>query len=370
MAPLAYPRLVMLGPAAGTRGTVASIVEAYRASGLFKRWPVEYLATHGGGSPAERARLALQAAGRFAALLARDRKILLHLHTAPDDGFWRDMAYMAAAVAARCPVVLHIHGGGVERLIDGAEFAAPALLRYLLEHAACVTVSSHRMAAALHSVSPAVRATFLPTPVSMGPTHDGPRANLILFLGGLRAEKGIFDLLDALPHVRAAVPDVRLVCAGEGDRSRVARYAENRGVADAVKVIGWVGPSGKRALLETAAVCVLPSYAEGMPLALLEAMAAGVPVVASPVGGIPEVVVDGATGFLAAPGDSATLARLLSKLLLDRALGARVGAAGRETVRARFAAEQAVAKLEALYAQLGLAQAGLKGAPWPASLAG
>jgi glycosyltransferase involved in cell wall biosynthesis len=154
--------------------------------------------------------------------------------------------------------------------------------------------------------------------------------------------------------VRPAVPDVRLVCAGEGDRSAVARYAERLGIADAVKFTGWVGPSGKRALLESAAVFALPSYDEALPMSLLEAMAAGVPVIVSPVGGVPEVVVDGVSGFFAAPGDIATLQRLLAKLLLDRRLSARIGAAARESVRLRCSPERALARLEALYAGLGL----------------
>jgi glycosyltransferase involved in cell wall biosynthesis len=79
-----------------------------------------------------------------------------------------------------------------------------------------------------------------------------------------------------------------------------------------------------------------------------------VPVVASPVGSIPEVLVDGVSGFLAAPGDVATLTRVLRKLLLNRKLAATVGAAGRETVRARYAPERALARLEELYADLGL----------------
>jgi glycosyltransferase involved in cell wall biosynthesis len=99
-------------------------------------------------------------------------------------------------------------------------------------------------------------------------------------------------------------------------------------------------------------------------------MAAGVPAVASPVGGIPEVVVDGASGLLAAPGDVATLQRHLRRLLLERSLGARIGAAGRETVRARFAAERALPRLEEVYAGIGLAQFGAGPSPWPASLAG
>jgi glycosyltransferase involved in cell wall biosynthesis len=150
------------------------------------------------------------------------------------------------------------------------------------------------------------------------------------------------------------VPDVRLVCAGEGERAALIRYAERLGIADAVHFTGWVGPSSKRALLESAAVFALPSYEEALPTSLLEAMAAGVPAVVSPVGGMPEFVTEGVTGFLVAPGDVATLQRLLQKLLLDRTLGARMAAAARESVRLRCAPERVLARLEALYATLGL----------------
>ena len=176
----------------------------------------------------------------------------------------------------------------------------------------------------------------------------------LLFLGRLEAKKGIYDLLDAVAALRAAVPDVRLVCAGDGDRIGVARYAERLGIADAVKFTGWVGPSGKRALLEHAAAFALPSYDEALPVSLLEAMSAGVPVVASPTGGIGEVVADGASGFLVAPGDKAGLERALRRLLIDRELAARVGAAARETARARFAPERALSVLENLYDSLGV----------------
>jgi glycosyltransferase involved in cell wall biosynthesis len=150
------------------------------------------------------------------------------------------------------------------------------------------------------------------------------------------------------------VPDVKLVCAGEGDRSAVWRHAQRLGIADAVKFTGWVGPSGKRALLESAAVFALPAYDGTLPMSLLEAMAASVPVVVSPVGGAPDVVTDGVTGFLVGAGDIASLQRALRKLLLDHALGARIGAAARESVRLRFAPERAVPRLEAVYAAVGV----------------
>jgi glycosyltransferase involved in cell wall biosynthesis len=354
-----YPVLLMLGAAPQTRGSVASIVDVYRRQGLFRRWPVEYVASKPG----------IGGAGRFLSLLAQYRRAVVHVHTSAGPGFWRDCAYMAAGLAARCPLIVHLHGGGFDRFYDRSG-AGQAVVRHFLERAACVAVPSQRMAAWIRSVSPAVSATFLPSPVVLGPLQPSARPNLILFLGRLHADKGIYDLLEAVAQLRPAVPDVRLVCAGEGDRPAVAQYAGRLGIGEAVKFIGWVGPSGKRALLESAAAYALPSYAEGLPVSLLEAMAAGVPVVASPVGGIPEVVADGASGLLAAPGDVATLQRHLRRLLLDRPLGERIGAAGRETVRARFAAERALPRLEEIYAGIGLAPLGAGHSPWPASLAG
>ena len=353
----------MLGAAPETRGSIAAVVDTYRMHGLFKRWPIEYVATHCAGLAPRRGSVTLKALGRFAALLAEHRRVVLHVHTAPHASFWRDSVYMGAALAARCPVILQLHGSDFDRFHDGCGSTARAGIRYFLERAACVAVPSQRLTAWLRSVSPKIRASLLPYPVPIPALEESSRPNLILFLGKLEAAKGIFDLLDAVAKVRASVPDVRLVCAGEGHRIAVARYAERLGIADAVKFTGWVGPSGKRALLESAAAFALPSYCESMPVSLLEAMAAGVPAVASPVGGIPEVVVDGISGFLCAPGDVSTLHRLLCTLLMDRGVAAKIGAAGRETVRLRFAPERALARLEEIYADVGLRALGESARP-------
>jgi glycosyltransferase involved in cell wall biosynthesis len=347
-------KLVMLGAAPETRGSIATVVDAYRANGLFKRWPITYVATHGAGEAAHRAKLAFKGAGEFASLLAQNRSVALHVHTAAHASFWRDSAYMLAAIGARCPLLLHVHGADFDRFYDRAGAPSRAAIRFFLEHADCVATASQRIVSWIRSVSPSANATCLPNPVVIPPVVQGERPNLILFLGRLEPEKGIFDLLEAVSQLRLAIPDVRLVCAGDGNRIAVAHYAERLGIADAVKFTGWVGPSGKRALLESAAVYALPSYSEGMPMSLLEAMAAGVPAVASPVGGVPEVLTDGVTGLIAAPGDVTTLSRHLRKLLLDRALGARIGAAGRETIRLRFAPERALPRLEVIYADLGV----------------
>jgi glycosyltransferase involved in cell wall biosynthesis len=343
MNPQAPTRLVMLGAAPETRGSITAVVDTYRAHGLFKRWPIEYFATRG-----------FKTVRGLAAVLARGSRLALHAHVSAR-GFWRDAALLAPMLALRCPVLIQLHGAGFERFYDECHPAARALARTLLEQAAAVAVPSESLRAWARSAARNANVVHLPNPVTVEPLAKDPcRPNLILYLGHLSADRGVFELLEAAAAARATVPDLRLVCAGEGERIAVARYAERLGMAEAVKFTGWVGPSGKRALFESAAVLAAPYYDAALPMSLLEAMAAGVPVVAAAVGGIPEAVVDGVSGLLVAPGDGASLARQLSRVLTDRALGARLGASARESVRLRHAPERALPALERIYAAMGV----------------
>jgi glycosyltransferase involved in cell wall biosynthesis len=352
-------RLVMLGAAPETRGSIATVVDAYRTHGLFARWPIDYIPTHCDGTIGRNAALALKAMHRMGSALGQHRRLALHVHTEAGMAFWREAALAAPALVARCPMILHLHGAGFEASYDRADAPLRAAMRFFLERAACVIVPAESLRTWVRGITrKEAHVVCLPNPVVFDSPSSAARGNLVLFLGRLEPAKGIFDLLGAVAALRPAIPDVRLVCAGDGDRIAVARYAERLGIAEAVKFTGWVGPSGKRALLESAAVFALPTYDASLPISLVEAMAAGVPVVAAAVGGIPEVVVDGVSGHLVAPGDTATLARLLRKLLLDRASAQRLGAAARESARLRFAPERALPKLEEIYAAVGLTGTG------------
>ena len=359
-----HPRLVMLGPGPQARGVVAGVLEAYRAHGLFQRWPVDYLATHGEAGASGNAGLTLAALRRFAGLVLTERALAVHLQVAPERGLWRDALFMALALAGRCPVLVQLHGTGVRRCYERGGRLLRGVIRFFLEQASCVIVPCESERAWLRTAARRANVAVVPYPAAAAePAPPAGSANRVLFLGRLEAEKGVFDLLEAVSALRPAVPDVRLILAGEGERAAVRRQAENLGIADAVLFTGWVGPSGKRALFESAAVFARPSYDEAMPFALLEAMAAGVPAVATPVGGVPEVLADGVSGLLAAPGDTATLQRLLRKLLLDRTLAARLGAAARESVGLRCAPNRAVARLEEVYTAVGLCTLDAQRAP-------
>jgi len=160
-------------------------------------------------------------------------------------------------------------------------------------------------------------------------------------------------LLDALPRVLERVPETRVRIVGHEELSTVAElraYAARRDVAEQVDFEGFRGDVAS--LLQEIDVLALPSLWEGFGLVLLEAMAAGRPVVASAVGPIPEVVVDGETGLLVPPGDSGALAEALVLVLQDGALAARLGRAGRARVERCFGLDRMVEQTHALYEEL------------------
>jgi len=164
----------------------------------------------------------------------------------------------------------------------------------------------------------------------------------------LNPRKGMNFLLEAIPLLRQTQPDIRLVIAGEGPiHNALARQARQPGIADRVFFLGE--QKDVRPLLASLAVFVLPSVAEGLGVAVLEAMAMAKPVVASKVGGLPELVEDGKTGFLVEPQNPSALAEAIARLLQEPELQRRMGEKARLRVEEHFSREQMVIKTETLY---------------------
>ena len=175
----------------------------------------------------------------------------------------------------------------------------------------------------------------------------------VLFLGILGPRKGVFDLLPAFKGlVDGHAGDVRLRIGGNGEVERAARTVRALGLAAQVELLGWVAGEAKQAQLAQADVFVLPSYNEGLPVSLLEAMAYGVPVISTRVGGIPELVRDGIDGFLIEPGDRAALEDRLRRLAEDARLRRTMGDAARARILAEFSEAAVLPALESMYARL------------------
>src|SRR4051812_41540665 len=358
--------------ATAARGGILSVIEAWRALGLFERWPIECVPTHCEGGAPRKALVALQALGRVLRAIARG-PVVLHVHSACDTSFWRKAVFMAVGFAAGCPVIFHLHGG---RFIQFYEKECgplgSRLIRYFLRRASCIVVLSEAWAEWVRGVSGNPRIVCVPNPVlGRVPRRPAPERDSILFLGLLCEGKGVYELIEAFASLRrrlgAARPDLRLVCAGQGDSAPYEAHARRFGVADEVIFPGWVEGTARDAWMARAAVFALPSHAEGMPMSLLEAMAAGIPSVVTAVGSVPEVVEDGVNGLLVEPRDVQGLERALARALEDDEFAARVAEKAPETVRRRFAGGAVLAELERVYLSAGLAPRGSARTVAPAS---
>lgn len=155
-------------------------------------------------------------------------------------------------------------------------------------------------------------------PQQFEPRRHHDRGGRVLFVGRLAAPKGLPILLEAIAQVKEMHPDVRLVIVGDGpDRRQLESVAAGLGIESNVSFLGYQSQSQVRELLKESDVFAMGSFAEGIPVVLMEAMAAGVPVVATHIAGIPELVEDGRCGFLVPPGDSTALANRIGRLLDD-----------------------------------------------------
>jgi glycosyltransferase involved in cell wall biosynthesis len=356
MARPAPSRIVMLGTSFETHGGISSVVNAYRAAGLFARWPIDYVQTHCDGGYFAKWSCAVGALFSMLFLVVRHRRAVLHVHGASRASFWRKAVFMSLARLAGWPVVFHLHGGGFARFYEHE--CRPwqrRLVRAFLDRAACIVTVSERWQAWMRTATSNPRIATIPNPVQLPQDVPVERSGaLVAFVGRIEQAKGVFDLIEAVNEVRETIPTVRLEFAGDGDIEGALRHVAIRGIRANVHFPGWLSPRRREELLARATVFVLPSHAEGLPMSLLEAMAAGCPVIATNVGGIPDVVTDEVNGLLVPPGDRDALALALHRLLVDRELADRLGHEARATVRRRFTTEHAVARLDQIYSGLGV----------------
>jgi glycosyltransferase involved in cell wall biosynthesis len=351
--------VLMVGTDLNEMGGIRAVVQGYLEGGLFERYAVTYVASHRYGSVWQKVRTACKAWMRVAHLLHTLDAPLVHVHTASRGSFWRKFVVCLQARLAGRPYVIHLHGAEFADFY-GKEAGALArrLIRSTFAHAAVVLALSEEWRGRVLRICPTTKVEVLHNAVPIPETAllraCGHAAPTVLFLGHLMPHKGIFDLVRAFAAAAQRFPGARLILGGVGQAEELRRLATELHVAERVSCPGWLTGQEKSAALADSTIFVLPSYAEGMPMALLEAMSWRLPVIATPVGGVPQVVESEVNGLLVDPGDIDGLTRALTRLLEDADLRQRLGNAARNTVETRFALSQALNQLSDIYRRFGL----------------
>jgi glycosyltransferase involved in cell wall biosynthesis len=350
--------VLMVGTDLEGMGGVRAVVRGYVDGGLFQRHPCVYVASHRAGSNWVKITTAVKAWLRVAVLLHRMDAPLVHVQTASRGSFWRKFVVCLLARLAGRPYIVHLHGGGFACFYKESGALARRLIRSTLAHAALVIALSEEWREQLLRICPTARIEVLHNAVPV-PDIRRPRPREIieptlLFLGHILRDKGVYDLVRAFALIAPKFPRAKLVLGGVGEVGTVKQLAAQLEILQRVSCPGWLDVERKAAALAGSQVFLLPSYIEGMPMALLEAMSWGLPVIATPVGGIPQVVEHEVSGLLITPGDIEDCATQMERLLADPALRERLGRAARERIERDFALSDALDRLSAIYRRFGV----------------
>jgi glycosyltransferase involved in cell wall biosynthesis len=283
---------------------------------------------------------------------------LLHVHMATRGSIVRKTIIMRLAQRLRLPIVLHLHG----EQFDGFYRALPGLVR----RAVCATMRNADAVVVLGEC----RRDIVADETGIDPRRIrvvyngvcGPETRplrnpdghcRILFLGRLEAAKGVPELIAALADKRLAALDWRARLAGAGDVAGCSELIAAAGLSGRIEVRGWAAEAQVRRWLAESDVFVLPSHAEGMSMAVLEAMAFGLAVITTPVGANAEAIADGRSGILIPAGSRGDLIEALCRVIDDRELRRNLQIEARRAFEQRFDIGAHSRQLETLYAEIG-----------------
>jgi glycosyltransferase involved in cell wall biosynthesis len=330
-------QVIMLGPALDVRGGVSSVERLILAHAPAEVH-IRHIATMRDGGIVRKLFVFLLAIARLKWLLLTQRVDLIHIHFSSRASTWRKSLLALVARWFGKPYILHAHGSEFHEFFSKQPRTLQRWIISMLRNSRYLIAVSERWGQFYLDISglPPEQVVVLPNPISMPeacPSRRDRSGVTFLFLGRMENRKGPLRAVQAL-H---ALPEelrrrTHMVLAGDGDVESVRREVSRLGLERQVTVMNWVSAEQRNTLLASADAFVLPSLNEGLPMGVLEAMSWGLPVITSPVGGIPEVVQDGYNGFLVPPTDIPALARAMQKLVEDETLRLQMGANARASV--------------------------------------
>lgn len=285
----------------------------------------------------------------FKLLFYRSIKIV-HIHTASYNSFKRSTLFITLTKLFKRKVVIHIHGGGFKEYYEkNKAFVHRNLSKCDIIIALTEYWRIYFKGLGFDNV--VIVPNIVDAPVVLKNMNDDGKTH-ILYLGMITKAKGIYDLLDVVNKYKTALENkIILHIGGNGETSTLQSIIKENGLSQIVKFEGWVSGEKKVELLNNADVFILPSYTEGLPISILEAMSYRLPVISTPVGGIPEVIKDGENGFLFTPGDKDALYNAINNLVADKNQREDMGEKSYKRVQQHFP-DKVAEILENIYTEL------------------
>ena len=332
------------------KGGIAAVISGYRGSVLEQDYKIVYVESYQDGSKWDKLKKAIKGYIHFAKVLVVDKPDLVHIHSYFGPSFYRKMPYIYMAKWSKLSIINHIHGSEFDKLYTNAGEKKKRLVEKVWAKCDRFIVLSEAWKEKFSCVIPKEKMTVVENYSKLQPVMDKSKCNnQVLFLGAINSMKGCLDMVDVIYDLKKLCPQIKMVIAGDGEIDDVKVKAKEKGVLENLIFPGWVRNEEKDELLKNSDIFFLPSYTEGMPMSILDAMGYGLPIVSTNVGGIPRLVQEGMNGKLYAPRDAAGMAKGLWELLKNTQQRVEYGKKSRAIVEESYSLEKHLEKIEQIY---------------------
>lgn len=319
-------RVLLIGPSIErTKGGMATVLAGILSDkGLGSKHSLQFVVSHVEGGIDERLFYILLTIRYI--LFKRNTYDIMHIHMATKGSFYRKSIFVLLGRMLGKAIILHNHGAELDTFFLKSPALIKRFIRFVFGQCNMVIVLSKSwksfvlkniVGKGVEVLNNAVDADYYRECIS-----NTREFKEFLFLGRLGKRKGVYDLLDAIHQItkQDKAKGMRFYLAGDGEISEVKEYIEKHSLSENVIVVGWVGKDSKNDILKRVDTLVLPSYHEGLPMSILEAMASGKVVISTFVGGIPDLVKQNENGFLLEPGDVPNLCKYILKVRDEKSL--------------------------------------------------
>lgn len=343
------PKVLIVATSRKTRGGITAVVKAHETGKQWRDWGCRWIETNIDTSRSAKILYFFRGLLQYIRFLPGCE--IVHIHLSESFSAIRKTIFFALGKLARKKIIVHFHSFSPETTIRGKHWR---IYRYLFSNADRVIVLSEMWKEYVNEtfhLGDKVVVIYNPCNVSIL-NKQYIKQRQILYAGTLNSRKGYSDMIQAFAKIEKTFPDWKIIFAGNGEIETAKALAASLGIEDRTVFSGWVGGEQKDKIFKESTIFCLPSYAEGFPMAVLDAFAYGLPVITTPVGGIPDIAVDGQNMLLFNPGDINGLSEQMSRLIADEHLRSDLSKASLQLANTTFNIDTINRQIEELYFSL------------------
>lgn len=310
-------KVLMLGPARSVKGGMTSVVDNYYDAKLNEKVKLKYIETCN-DSKYKISKLLKEIKGKLEFYKKINNYDVVHIHMASRRSTFRKAKYAHIAKSKGKRVILHIHGGEYKIFYNECNEEKKKYIKETLKLADKIIVLSEKWKEYFEKLVDKEKIVVINNAIKIPDDFEkNLNNNELLFLGRIYDKKGIYDLIDVLAELKKEFKDIHLSIGGDGELEKLKRLIKEKDLEKNVACHGWISGKEKDELLRKSTIFILPSYNEGMPMSVLEAMAYKNIVLTTNVGGIPEVIENNKNGIMIEPGNKKALYNNLKEIFND-----------------------------------------------------